>query len=98
MLKASFVIQYFDNLFLCLGHPWLANYHDVKVPTDMIVFKLVKAYICSSSLRKSALGVRSVIYDMIDYFGMFSSCLDVSYIYSLNCYRMTRTDYDLVQN
>ena len=58
MLKASFVIQYFDNLFLCLGHPWLANYHDVKIPTDMIVFKLVKAYICSSSLRKSALGVR----------------------------------------
>ncbi|GMN67643.1 hypothetical protein TIFTF001_036703 [Ficus carica] len=39
-----------------LSHPWLANYHDVKVPTDMIVFKLVKAYICSSSLRKSALG------------------------------------------
>ncbi|KAK4839722.1 hypothetical protein QYF36_024357 [Acer negundo] len=39
-----------------LSHPWLANYHDVKIPSDMIVYKLVKAYICSSSLRKSALG------------------------------------------
>ncbi|XP_050245242.1 CDPK-related kinase 1-like isoform X1 [Quercus robur] len=39
-----------------LSHPWLANHHDVKIPMDMIVYKLVKAYICSSSLRKSALG------------------------------------------
>ncbi|KAI8532779.1 hypothetical protein RHMOL_Rhmol11G0240900 [Rhododendron molle] len=38
------------------GHPWLANYHDVKIPLDMIIYKLVKAYICSSSLRKAALG------------------------------------------
>uniref|UniRef100_A0A5B7B166 non-specific serine/threonine protein kinase n=1 Tax=Davidia involucrata TaxID=16924 RepID=A0A5B7B166_DAVIN len=39
-----------------LSHPWLANYHDVKIPLDMIIYKLVKAYICSSSLRKVALG------------------------------------------
>ncbi|EEF40200.1 calcium-dependent protein kinase, putative [Ricinus communis] len=39
-----------------IGHPWLANHHDIKIPLDMIVYKLVKAYICSSSLRKSALG------------------------------------------
>lgn len=39
-----------------LSHPWLANYHDLKIPLDMIISKLVKAYICSSSLRKSALG------------------------------------------
>ncbi|KAK3017328.1 hypothetical protein RJ639_005481, partial [Escallonia herrerae] len=39
-----------------LCHPWLANYHDVKIPLDMIVYKVVKAYICSSSLRKAALG------------------------------------------
>ncbi|KAJ8770408.1 hypothetical protein K2173_015022 [Erythroxylum novogranatense] len=38
-----------------LCHPWLANHHDVKIPLDIIVYKLVKAYICSSSLRKSAL-------------------------------------------
>ncbi|XAR68400.1 Non-specific serine/threonine protein kinase [Bertholletia excelsa] len=39
-----------------LCHPWLANYHDVKIPLDMIVYKLVKAFICSSPLRKAALG------------------------------------------
>ncbi|OAY40200.1 CDPK-related kinase 1 [Manihot esculenta] len=39
-----------------LSHPWLADHHDMKIPLDMIVYKLVKAYISSSSLRKSALG------------------------------------------
>ncbi|KAF2288463.1 hypothetical protein GH714_007675 [Hevea brasiliensis] len=39
-----------------LSHPWLANHHDIKIPLDMIVYKLVKTYIYSSSLRKSALG------------------------------------------
>ncbi|CAL0299293.1 unnamed protein product [Lupinus luteus] len=39
-----------------LSHPWLVNHrHDMKIPLDIIVHKLVKAYICSSSLRKSAL-------------------------------------------
>ncbi|XP_028218358.1 CDPK-related kinase 7-like isoform X1 [Glycine soja] len=40
-----------------LSHPWLVNHcDDVKIPFDMIIHKLVKTYICSSSLRKSALG------------------------------------------
>ncbi|KAK6149032.1 hypothetical protein DH2020_016557 [Rehmannia glutinosa] len=39
-----------------LSHPWLADLHDVKIPLDMITYKLVKAYVCSSSLRKAALG------------------------------------------
>ncbi|MED6170623.1 cyclin-dependent serine/threonine protein kinase [Stylosanthes scabra] len=40
-----------------LSHPWLANHcDDLKIPIDMIIPKQVKAYICSSSLRKSALG------------------------------------------
>ncbi|KAI4348589.1 hypothetical protein L6164_009297 [Bauhinia variegata] len=40
-----------------LCHPWLVNRQDgIKIPLDMIIHKLVKAYICSSSLRKSALG------------------------------------------
>ncbi|CAJ1915460.1 unnamed protein product [Sphenostylis stenocarpa] len=40
-----------------LSHPWLSSHcDDVKIPFDMIIHKLVKAYICSSSLRKSALG------------------------------------------
>ncbi|XP_075508868.1 CDPK-related kinase 1-like [Primulina tabacum] len=38
-----------------LCHPWLAGHHSMKIPLDMIIYKLVKAYICSSSLRKMAL-------------------------------------------
>ncbi|CAL9113621.1 unnamed protein product [Musa textilis] len=38
-----------------LCHPWLRNFEEVKIPQDIIVYKLVKAYICSSTLRKSAL-------------------------------------------
>lgn len=52
-------------LISCLGHPWLANYHDVKIPLDMIIYKLVKAYICSSSLRKAALGVCYSTFDKL---------------------------------
>ncbi|AES81181.1 putative protein kinase CAMK-CDPK family [Medicago truncatula] len=40
-----------------LSHPWLVNHlEDIKIPFDMIIHKLIKTYICSSSLRKSALG------------------------------------------
>ncbi|CAI9779547.1 unnamed protein product [Fraxinus pennsylvanica] len=39
-----------------LSHPWLAGHHEVKIPLDMITYKLVKAYVCSSSLRKASLG------------------------------------------
>uniref|UniRef100_A0A7N0UZ60 non-specific serine/threonine protein kinase n=2 Tax=Kalanchoe fedtschenkoi TaxID=63787 RepID=A0A7N0UZ60_KALFE len=39
-----------------LSHPWLAGHPDIKVPMDMIIYRQVKAYICSSSLRRSALG------------------------------------------
>lgn len=38
-----------------LSHPWLNDRQDVKIPLDIVVYKHIKAYICSSSLRKSAL-------------------------------------------
>ncbi|KAI5661054.1 hypothetical protein M9H77_20377 [Catharanthus roseus] len=38
-----------------LSHPWIRNYNGVKVPLDIHVFKLMKAYMRSSSLRKAAL-------------------------------------------
>ncbi|CAI0553732.1 unnamed protein product [Linum tenue] len=42
-----------------LSHPWIKSSNDViKVPLDIIVFKLMKAYMRSSSLRKAALRVR----------------------------------------
>ncbi|KAK6160758.1 hypothetical protein DH2020_004139 [Rehmannia glutinosa] len=36
-------------------HPWLRNTNDVKVPLDILIFKLMKAYMRSSPLRKAAL-------------------------------------------
>ncbi|CAN1343657.1 CDPK-related kinase 5 [Linum perenne] len=38
-----------------LSHPWIKDSNDVKVPLDILVFKLMKAYMRSSSLRKAAL-------------------------------------------
>ncbi|XP_072972918.1 CDPK-related kinase 5-like isoform X1 [Typha angustifolia] len=38
-----------------LSHPWIRNYNDVKVPLDILIFRLIKAYIRSSTLRKAAL-------------------------------------------
>ncbi|WOL01840.1 calcium/calmodulin-dependent serine/threonine-protein kinase 1-like [Canna indica] len=38
-----------------LCHPWLRNPEEFKIPLDIIVYKLIKAYIYSSSLRRAAL-------------------------------------------
>ncbi|CAK7329824.1 unnamed protein product [Dovyalis caffra] len=38
-----------------LSHPWIRDYNDVKVPLDILIFKHMKAYMRSSSLRKAAL-------------------------------------------
>ena len=40
-----------------LSHPWIQNHNDVKVPLDILIFRLMKAYIRSSTLRKAALKV-----------------------------------------
>lgn len=38
-----------------LCHPWIKNSHDMKVPLDILIFKLMKTYMRSSALRKAAL-------------------------------------------
>ncbi|KAK6923014.1 Protein kinase domain [Dillenia turbinata] len=38
-----------------LCHPWIKDYSDVKVPLDILIFKLMRVYMRSSSLRKAAL-------------------------------------------
>jgi hypothetical protein len=43
------------------GHPWIRNYNDVKVPLDILIFKLMKTYMRSSSLRKAALRVSILV-------------------------------------
>ncbi|GER35677.1 calcium-dependent protein kinase (CDPK) family protein [Striga asiatica] len=37
------------------GHPWIKKVNGVKVPLDLLIFKLMKAYMRSSPLRKAAL-------------------------------------------
>lgn len=50
--------------FSATGHPWIKNSNDYKVPLDILVFKLMKAYMRSSPLRKAALRV-SICYRKI---------------------------------
>ncbi|VFQ92055.1 unnamed protein product [Cuscuta campestris] len=38
-----------------LSHPWIKNSSNPKVPLDILIFKLMKAYMKSSALRKAAL-------------------------------------------
>ncbi|KAL2537517.1 CDPK-related kinase 5 [Forsythia ovata] len=38
-----------------LCHPWIRNFNNEKVPLDILIFRLMKAYMRSSSLRKAAL-------------------------------------------
>ncbi|XP_039006865.1 CDPK-related kinase 5-like isoform X1 [Hibiscus syriacus] len=38
-----------------LCHPWIQNHNDVKVPLDILVFRLMNAYMRSSTLRKAAI-------------------------------------------
>ncbi|XVF67612.1 hypothetical protein PTKIN_Ptkin10aG0135300 [Pterospermum kingtungense] len=38
-----------------LSHPWIQNHNDIKVPIDTLIFRLMKGYLRSSSLRKAAL-------------------------------------------
>ncbi|KAG5535691.1 hypothetical protein RHGRI_023452 [Rhododendron griersonianum] len=38
-----------------VGHPWIKNNNDEKVPLDILIVKLMKAYMRSSALRKAAL-------------------------------------------
>lgn len=49
------------NYFLFAGHPWTRNYNDIKVPLDILIFRLIKAYLRSSSLRKAALRVGAIM-------------------------------------
>ncbi|KAF8406344.1 hypothetical protein HHK36_008431 [Tetracentron sinense] len=38
-----------------LSHPWIRSYSDIILPLDILVFRLMKVYMRSSSLRKAAL-------------------------------------------
>ncbi|KAL2930808.1 CDPK-related protein kinase [Bienertia sinuspersici] len=48
-----FICCFSFSSFAC--HPWLRNHGEVTIPLDILVFKLLKIYMRSSSLRKAAL-------------------------------------------
>ena len=54
-----------DFYFSCSGHPWLRGCQEVKIPLDISIYRLVRTYICSSSLRKSALRVHFYEFHML---------------------------------
>lgn len=53
--------------FSASGHPWLRNTSDIKAPLDILIFKLMKAYMRSSPLRKAALRVGKVYIPSISF-------------------------------
>ncbi|KAI0495867.1 hypothetical protein KFK09_022174 [Dendrobium nobile] len=49
-----------------LSHPWIRSYNNVRVPLDNLIFRLMKVYMRSSSLRKAALRALSKTLTMDD--------------------------------
>ncbi|OMO56732.1 hypothetical protein CCACVL1_26330 [Corchorus capsularis] len=71
------------------GHPWIKNYNDVKVPLDILIFKMMKVYLRSSSLRKAAL--RALMKNATD--AMKDSRIP-EFLASLNALQYRRMDFD----
>ncbi|KAG2376009.1 CDPK-related protein [Vigna angularis] len=59
-----------------LCHPWIKN-KDVKVPLDILIFKLMKAYMRSSSLRKAALRLNALQFRRMDFDEFCAAALSV---------------------
>ncbi|CAN1343656.1 CDPK-related kinase 5 [Linum perenne] len=72
-----------------LSHPWIKDSNDVKVPLDILVFKLMKAYMRSSSLRKAAL--RALMKHATD--AMKESRIP-DFLASLNALQYRRMDFE----
>ncbi|KAL8167399.1 hypothetical protein V2J09_008898, partial [Rumex salicifolius] len=51
-----------------LCHPWIRKYIGVKIPLDIMIFRLMKAYMRSSSLRKAALRALSKTLTVVELF------------------------------
>lgn len=58
-----------------LSHPWIRSFNNVRVPLDILIFRLMKVYMRSSSLRKAALRALSktlTIDDLVYLKGQFN--------------------------
>lgn len=53
-----------------LSHPWFNNSKELKIPLDVHLLKLMRVYMCSSSLRKAALKAlsKTLSIDELSYF------------------------------
>jgi hypothetical protein len=78
-LLAFLNLNWYLLLFVA-GHPWIKSSNEVKVPLDILILKLMKAYMRSSSLRKAALRVCNAIYQ----WDCFVMCFDAAYL-SVKC-------------
>ncbi|XP_037497664.1 CDPK-related kinase 5 isoform X2 [Jatropha curcas] len=72
-----------------LSHPWIRNHNDIKVPLDILIFRLMKAYMRSSSLRKAAL--RALMKNATD--AMKDSRIP-DFLSSLNALQYRRMDFE----
>jgi hypothetical protein len=66
-----------------LGHLWIRNYNDIQLSLELniLIFQLIKAYICSPSLQKSALRVSTSVF-----LSLFLLFIAVVLLLSLNWY------------
>ncbi|CAA6669163.1 unnamed protein product [Spirodela intermedia] len=39
-----------------LSHPWICGSQDAKIPLDISIYRRVKGYVCTTALRKAAMG------------------------------------------
>ncbi|XP_061949814.1 CDPK-related kinase 5-like isoform X2 [Populus nigra] len=72
-----------------LSHPWIKSSNEVKVPLDILILKLMKAYMRSSSLRKAAL--RTLMKNSTD--AMKESRIP-DFLASLNALQYRRMDFE----
>ncbi|KAE9614320.1 putative protein kinase CAMK-CDPK family [Lupinus albus] len=87
-----------------LGHPWIKSYKDVRVPLDILMFKLMKGYMRSSSLRKAALRAlsKTLAVDELSYlkeqFALLepnkSGTISFKNVKALNALEYRRMDFD----
>ncbi|XWS62875.1 hypothetical protein CRYUN_Cryun06bG0048000 [Craigia yunnanensis] len=72
-----------------LSHPWIQNHNDVKVPLDILIFRLMKTYMRSSTLRKAAL--KALMKKATD--AMKASHIP-DFLFSLNALQYIRMDFE----
>ncbi|KAI6677887.1 hypothetical protein NL676_038683 [Syzygium grande] len=84
-----------------LSHPWIRNYNGVKVPLDVLIFRLMKVYMRSSSLRRAALRALAKDIDKNLRLALMKNATDAmkdsripDFLASLNALQYRRMDFE----